>query len=329
MTVSAPDVERPAPRDPRVPPGLLLVDKPVGVTSHDVVEKVRRRLHARGAGHLGTLDPGASGLLLVAIGAATRCASVWQGGDKTYEATARLGVTTVSQDLSGEVIERREVRVSEAEVRAAAAALTGEFEQIPPMVSALKHGGERLYAIARRGESVERAPRRVRVDAWEWLGFELPDVRFRVRCSGGTYVRTLAHDLGRSLGCGAALASLRRIRSEPFGVERAVPVRDLDRLPAEEVWRAGGIPLDEALGVLPSVTLDAAETTAIGYGAPVAIEPGRVAPDAVGRGPRSLALRDASGCALALGEALSDPAGDLVRVRPQVVFPWAVREGRP
>src|SRR5262249_9056112 len=155
------------------------------------------RLPAPGAGHLGTLDPGATGLLLIAIGAATRCASVWQGGEKTYEATLRLGVTTASQDLSGEVLARVEPRVNEAGVRSASAAFTGDFEQIPAMGSAVRVGGRRLHELAREGVTVERAPRRVRVIEWTWLDVALPEARFRVRCSGGTYVRTLAHDLGQ------------------------------------------------------------------------------------------------------------------------------------
>ena len=155
--------------------GLLLVDKPAGVTSHDVVDRARRRLRARGAGHLGTLDPAASGLLVLALGAATRCATVWQSGAKTYEATVRFGVVTSTQDLQGEVLERREVALTEAEVRAAAVGFVGPIEQVPPMVSALKVDGRRLYRLARRGEVVERRARAVRVHSWEWLDFDLPE----------------------------------------------------------------------------------------------------------------------------------------------------------
>jgi tRNA pseudouridine55 synthase len=305
--------------------GLLGVDKPVGPTSHDVVARVRRRLASPGAGHLGTLDPAASGLLVVALGAATRALPVWQGGEKTYQATLRLGVITRSQDVTGEVIERRPVAVEEGAIRAAAAAFAGEIEQVPPMVSALKVGGERLHALARRGIEVERAPRRVRVEAWEWLGFALPEATFRVRCTSGTYVRTLAHDLGMALGCGAALASLRRLRSEPFGLERAVTLDALETLPPAEVLRRAGTPLDDALRVLPAVTLDAAAAAATGAGGRPAVEPG-AAP--IGAGPRSVVFRDPAGAALALGELCADP-GDPRRVLacPRVVFPWAVRSG--
>ncbi len=305
--------------------GLLRVDKPAGVTSHDVVDRARRRLRARGAGHLGTLDPGASGLLVLALGAATRCATVWQGGAKTYEGVVRFGVVTSTQDLQGEVLERRPVALTEAQVREAAAALTGAIAQVPPMVSALKVGGQRLYRLARRGETVERAPRPVQVHAWEWLAFDLPEASFRVVVSGGTYVRTLAHDLGERLGPGGALASLRRLRSEPFGLEGAVTLRDLDTLtPAAALARAG-VPLAEALRVLPAVTLDAAAAEDLGHGRRPAVEPGG-AP--VGAGPRSVAFFGPGGTALALGGL--EPAQDgRALACPRVIFPWAVRQGRP
>jgi tRNA pseudouridine55 synthase len=307
--------------------GLLRVDKPAGVTSHDVVDRARRRLRARGAGHLGTLDPGASGLLVLALGAATRCATVWQGGLKTYEATVRFGVVTATQDLQGEVLERREVALTEAQVRAAAAGFTGAIEQVPPMVSALKVGGQRLYRLARRGETVERAPRPVQVHAWEWLAFDLPEATFRVVVSGGTYVRTLAHDLGGRLGAGGALKSLRRLRSEPFGLKGAVTLRDLDTLAPAEVLARAGVPLAEALRTLPAVTLDAAAAAELGYGRRPAVEPGG-AP--VGAGPRSVAFYGPLGEALALGGLEPAPdRPDLALACPRVVFPWAVRQGRP
>jgi len=307
--------------------GLLPVDKPPGVTSHDVVDRVRRRLRSRGAGHLGTLDPAASGLLMIALGAATRCAPVWQSGAKTYEATVRLGVTTSTQDLQGEVLERREVAVDEAQVRRAALGLVGGIEQVPPMVSALKVGGQRLYKLARRGQEVERAPRRVTVHAWEWLEFALPEVRFRVVVSGGTYVRTLAHDLGGRLGCGAALQGLRRLRSEPFGLEHAVTLRDLDSSPPAELLARAGVPLAEALRVLPVVALDPGAAEALGFGRRPAIAPG-AAP--LGAGPRSVAFFGPEDQPLALGELVPDAAvPGLALACPHVVFPWAVRQGRP
>ncbi|HET7224711.1 MAG TPA: tRNA pseudouridine(55) synthase TruB [Candidatus Eisenbacteria bacterium] len=305
--------------------GLLPIDKPLGMTSHDVVERVRRRLKAPHAGHLGTLDPGATGLLLVAIGAATRCSAVWQGGDKTYDATLLLGVVTDTQDLRGQALERRDVRVDEAQVREASRAFVGDIRQVPPMVSALKVGGQRLYKLARRGEEVARVPRRIRVAAWEWLAFQLPRATFRVRCSSGTYVRTLAHDLGQALGCGAALESLRRLRSEPYDVEQAPPLRLLDELPREQVLADAGIPLDRALDVLPAVNLDAMAAENLGFGRQPAVAPGAVP---VGAGPRSVVLRGPDGHALALGELRPHPHDPMLALAcPHVVFPWAVREG--
>lgn len=304
--------------------GLLPVDKPTGVTSHDVVDRVRRRLRVRAVGHLGTLDPGASGLLVLALGVATRCANVWQGGTKLYEGVARFGIVTDSQDTQGTVLEKREVRITESGVRAAALALTGDLAQVPPMVSALKHQGRRLYQLARRGETVERAPRPVRVDGWEWLGFALPEATFRVRCSGGTYVRTLVHDLGAALGCGAALAGLRRLESAPFTIAQACPWRELDAPDPAALLARHGIELSDALRTLPEVRLDAAGADALGHGRAVAVEPG-AAP--VGAGERSVVIRDAAGRPLALG-GLEPADGDGVLARPHVVFPWAVREGR-
>lgn len=303
--------------------GLLPVDKPAGPTSHDVVARARRVLGTRAIGHLGTLDPGATGLLVLAVGAATRCASVWQGGRKTYEGVARFGLVTDTQDVDGRVLERRGGAPAEAAVRAAALLLTGDLLQVPPMVSALKVGGERLHAIARRGETVERAPRPVRVDGWEWLAFADGAARFRVHCSGGTYVRTLVHDLGAALGCGAALADLRRLASEPFAVTRACAWEVLDEARRAETLAAHGIPLDRALETLPAVVLDAAGVDALGHGQPSAVAH---APQGAS-GARSVVLRDAEGLALALGE-VRQAAGGGAFAHPQVVFPWAVREGR-
>ncbi|TMQ68545.1 MAG: tRNA pseudouridine(55) synthase TruB [Candidatus Eisenbacteria bacterium] len=306
--------------------GLLAVDKPVGVTSHDVVVKVRRRLKSPGAGHLGTLDPGASGLLLIALGAATRAIAVWQGGEKTYEGTALFGLTTTTQDIQGDVTERREVALSEEAVREASRAFAGTFDQIPPMVSALKVSGRRLHQLARRGVTVERRPRRVIVHAWEWIAFDLPRARFRVRCASGTYVRTLVHDLGQALGTGAALESLRRLRSEPFGLDHAVRLGDLDELPPHEVLAKAGRPLDESLAVLPAVTLEPAAALRIGAGGRPAVTRGD-AP--LGGGPRSVVLRDGAGHALALGELHAHPEDPALAIAcPRVVFPWAVRTGR-
>ena len=312
--------------------GLVCIDKPTGITSHDAVVRVRRRLKDRGIGHMGTLDPGASGLLVLALGSATRCIGVWQGGQKTYEATVRFGRTTDSQDMDGKILEERPVSLDEATIRAATEAYVGDIEQLPPMVSALKVKGERLHRIAREGRTVERARRRVHVTSWEWLDFQLPEASFRVRCGGGTYVRTLAHDLGQALGSGACLSALRRLRSEPFDVDQAVALDDLDHLTHEEVFERAGQSLDAALECVPTVILEEGEAAEIGYGARPLLEVGErgVEPALIGMGARSIVIRDAEGHALAMGELLAEgDSGTHARVAPGLVFPWAVRHGRP
>jgi tRNA pseudouridine55 synthase len=307
--------------------GLIAIDKPAGVTSHDVVDAVRRRLRLTRAGHLGTLDPGATGLLLVATGPATRAIAVWQGGDKTYEATLRFGLVTTTQDVHGEVIEQSDLLPAEGEAREAALGLVGEIEQVPPMVSALKVKGERLYRLARRGVEVEREPRPVRVRSWEWLGFDGPTARFRVVCSGGTYVRTLAHDLGQRLGCGAALERLRRLRSEPFGLERAIDLSELNALDPATVWARSGLSLEEALAHLPALSLTADEAAQVGFGVRPLVPAARVAGLPVGAGPRSIVLLEPQGRVLALGELAMAP--EAIAVHGHVVFPWGAREGGP
>jgi len=231
--------------------GVLVVDKPAGMTSHDVVDRIRKLFGTRRVGHAGTLDPDATGLLILGLGRATRFLSYAQASPKRYVTTAVFGVTTTTQDASGEVLERREVHISEEDVRVASAKHTGELEQIPPMVSAVRIGGERLYKKARRGEEVERAARPVTIYELEVVSFtgDPPEATLNVRCSAGTYVRTLVHDIGASLGCGAHLRSLRRTEAGGFEEADAVAldvvesrhllrladaVRDLARIEIED-----------------------------------------------------------------------------------------------
>jgi tRNA pseudouridine55 synthase len=236
----------------------------------------------------------------------------------------RFGIVTETQDLDGRVLaERPTDALDETAIRTAARRLVGASEQIPPMVSAIKVGGRRLHALARRGVTIDRAPRRIVVESWEWLGFELPEARFRIRCSGGTYVRTLAHDLGAALGTGAALGALRRLRSEPFGLERSVGLRDLQECTPAELLARGGTPLDEALGVLPAVALDPSAAEVLGAGGRPSVAAAGVQ---AGGGPRSVVFRDQSGHALALGELIAAAGGEVLAC-PRVVFPWAVRTG--
>lgn len=210
--------------------GVLLVDKAPDMTSHDVVAVTRRCLNTKKVGHCGTLDPMATGMLIVVIGNATRIQDLLMAEDKEYVGTATLGVTTSSQDKEGEVQETKPVPAySEEEIRAAFESYRGDFYQMPPMVSAIKKDGVPLYKLARQGKTVEREPRFVRVYDYQINNISLPEVSFRVVCSKGFYVRTYAHDIGQKLGCGAHLSSLRRTRSGHFTLEpgRHVTFEDL------------------------------------------------------------------------------------------------------
>src|SRR5512134_3326283 len=201
--------------------GVLLLDKPVGLGSNAALQAAKRLYRAEKAGHAGTLDPLASGLLPIMFGEATKFSQLVLDADKEYLARARLGVTTRTGDAEGEVLERRPVRIDADAVERALPAFRGEIEQVPPMYSALKHRGRPLYVLARRGESIERAPRRVRVHELEMLGLDGDTLELRVLCSKGTYIRTLVEDIGRALGCGAHLASLRRIAASGFRIAEA------------------------------------------------------------------------------------------------------------
>jgi tRNA pseudouridine55 synthase len=239
--------------------GLLLIDKPRGVTSHDVVDVVRRGLATRKVGHAGTLDPMATGLLLIGVGRATRLLRFLGGLPKTYEGSMRLGIETTTLDADGDVVREAGVDVTETQVGDAMRALVGESLQRPPAYSAVKVGGRKLYEAAREGERLEAEPRPIRVDAFDLSSYEAPDVTFRVTCSGGTYVRVLASDVGAALSCGAHLIALRRTAIGPYSVDDAVAPD-----------RAGEpLPLDAAVGHLPRLDLDADEAVAASHGRPL------------------------------------------------------------
>lgn len=210
--------------------GVLLLDKPSGPSSNVVLQRAKRLLGAARAGHTGTLDPLASGLLVVAFGEATKFAGGLLEADKAYRATVKFGVRTSTGDAEGEVLSRSDVPVSESGLRNALERFRGEIEQVPPMYAALKHEGRPLYAYARRGESVERAPRRVAVRRLDTESFEGDAASLYVECSKGTYIRTLAEDIGEALGCGAHLAALRRVAVGRFLVEQSLPLDDLEGL---------------------------------------------------------------------------------------------------
>jgi tRNA pseudouridine55 synthase len=210
------------------PDGVLLVDKAAGMTSHDVVALVRRRLSIKKVGHCGTLDPLATGLLLLTLGRGTKIQDLLMSEDKEYVGTMTLGATTDTQDRAGEIIAERPVPpLTEENVRAAFEKFRGDFYQMPPMVSAIKQGGVPLYKLARQGKTVEREPRLVHVYSYTIQRIASPDIDFSVSCSKGFYVRTYAHDIGEELGCGAHLKELRRTRSGRFPVDGAVTVEEL------------------------------------------------------------------------------------------------------
>jgi tRNA pseudouridine55 synthase len=218
--------------------GILLVDKPAAHTSHDVVARLRGILRMKRIGHAGTLDPMATGLLVILVGKATRVSQYLIGLDKEYEGTVELGRTTDSQDADGEVMATRPVpALGEAELRAALQGFIGDQYQLPPMYSAIKIAGVPLYKAARRGEEVAREPRFIRVVSWDLLGLALPRFDFRMRVSKGTYVRTLAHDLGEKLGCGGHLAALRRTAIGSFRVTEARTLEQLEALSFPEIER--------------------------------------------------------------------------------------------
>jgi tRNA pseudouridine55 synthase len=296
--------------------GLLIVDKPAGWTSHDVVARVRRLLREKRVGHTGTLDPFATGVLVLLLGRATRLAQFLSGAEKEYEATIRLGYSTTTGDLTGE---RREADaagggltdcadIGRERFEAALDGLRGEIEQVPPMYSAKKVGGKKLYELARRGEEVERRAARVTVSEFEVLAEEdgawthanddgTCDVRARVVCSAGTYVRALAESVGERLGTGAHLAALRRTRAGAFRIADALAPDALEKL-AEAGQRAGEflLPLEAALPHLPSAHLTDEEARRVRHGAAVG----------AGEGARGLEdgasalLLDASGRLLAV-----------------------------
>ena len=244
--------------------GVLAVDKPAGMTSHDVVDAVRKKLGTRKVGHAGTLDPDATGVLIVGVGRATRLLSYAQEAPKRYRAVASFGTSTTTHDASGEVIEKRVADIDRNDVEREAKAFIGDIEQVPPMVSAVKIGGERLFEKARRGEEIERPARPVTIYELKITGFtegEAPEAMLDVACSAGTFVRTLIHDLGAALGCGAHMAELRRTEAGGVGEDDLVA---LDEVTADSLR-----PLIDAVRMLPRVELDADQAVRVSHGRPL------------------------------------------------------------
>jgi tRNA pseudouridine55 synthase len=218
--------------------GILLVDKPQGPTSHDIVSKLRRKLQMKRIGHAGTLDPMATGLLIMLIGKATKASQFLIGQDKAYQGTLELGKTTDSQDADGEVVEEKPVpNLTEAQLLEYMTGFLGDQYQIPPMFSAKKIDGVPLYKLARKGETIEREPRFIHVRRFALQEFNLPDVRFDLISSKGTYVRTIVHDLGQRIGCGAFLKQLRRTGSGDLSIEQAHTLEEIEASSIADIRR--------------------------------------------------------------------------------------------
>jgi tRNA pseudouridine55 synthase len=255
--------------------GVLVVDKPVGLTSHDVVQIVRKGTNIRRAGHTGTLDPRASGVLVILVGPAVRLSEYVSASDKRYQAVLRLGATTDTYDADGRILSTASVdQLTETQFQDALETFVGEIEQVPPPYSAVKIKGRKAYEMAREGEEVDLAPRRIKVYSLELLEWAPPEAVIDVYCSSGTYVRSLAHDLGEKLGVGAHLIGLRRTKSGRFTLRDAVPLRRLRDSFEEGNWYQFLIPAAEALSDWPAIELDQDQVDAIRHGHRIPAEEG-------------------------------------------------------
>ena len=249
--------------------GVLLLNKPVGITSNDALQKAKWLLNAKKAGHTGTLDPFADGLLPLCFGEATKFSAYLLDADKRYRAVLQLGVTTTTGDPEGGILATREVHTSRADIEAVLPRFMGEIEQIPPMHSALKHQGRPLYEYARAGIEIDRPPRKVQIRALELIECDLPRVVLDVQCSAGTYIRTLAQDIGAALGCGAHLTALTRTAAGGFALEHAHTLAAVGSLdPGQRLALLQ--PADCLVAHLPAVQLDAADAAALCQGRSVA-----------------------------------------------------------
>ena len=295
--------------------GILLLDKPAGMSSNQALQRVRHLYRAEKAGHTGSLDPLATGLLPVCFGEATKIAGYLLGSDKAYEVEAKLGATTDTDDADGQVLRERAVPALErARIEAELAKFIGRVRQRPPIYSALKQGGEPLYAKARRGESIEVPEREVDIRAIELLGLDAETLRLRVECGTGTYIRSIVRDLGEALGCGAHVTALRRLWVAPFtapSMHSLEALRELGEAEGEAALDALLSPVEAGLVAWPRLCLDAAQASALGHGRELHLaQPSVPEGDAVAYGPgdRVLGLVE---------------VGDAGRVRAKRLFRWA------
>jgi len=296
--------------------GVLNVRKPAGPTSHDVVDEIRRIFGLKRVGHAGTLDPMASGVLVVCLGRATRIVEYLMGLPKEYRARMILGISTDTQDSTGAVIADRDASgVTRDSFEKAVRQFIGEIEQVPPMISAIKHGGERLYKLARQGKSVERAPRRVRVYSIDVVAFEEANrksAEIIVRCSSGTYIRTLCSDIGGVLGCGAHMSALERTKVGRFAVEDSVTVEDLERAAQEGRLNSLVIGMAQALSDLPCVIIGVEDVLRAANGMTVPC----FGTDSLA-GPVRILSQD--GFLIGCGEVITDRVGCSVKPRKVLV----------
>lgn len=254
--------------------GLMVVDKPVGPTSHNVVSLVRRGTKIRKVGHAGTLDPRASGVLVLCLGAATRLSEYLSTSDKCYEAVIRFGSTTRTYDSDGEVTRRSGLVPPLKDIEQALPAFLGEISQVPPPFSAIKIRGKKAYEMARQGQDVDLQPRKVTIHHLDVAAYAPPDLSIAIECSAGTYIRSLAHDLGERLGSGAHLAGLRRSRSGPFSLDDAIPLPKLEVAFLTGKWEQYVRPAADALPEFRSVAVDAEGLELIRFGHRIPAEPG-------------------------------------------------------
>ncbi len=280
--------------------GILLVDKPEGWTSHDVVAKLRGVLGERRMGHSGTLDPMATGLLIVFAGRATRAVSFSESEEKCYQARLRLGMETDTQDITGTVLRTCPQRVTRAELEAVLSRFRGEIEQVPPMYSAIKVGGQKLYEIARKGGEVARKPRSICIHELTVAGEADGDFLLNVRCSKGTYIRTLCHDIGAALGCGGVMSALRRTAVGAYRVEDAHTMAELKALPRADA-QALLLPVDSLFAGYPACTIGAKEERLCRCGSGFSVS----APDGVYR------FYSAQGAFLMLGRVVNGQASTI------------------
>ena len=264
-------------RDYRDIDGILVLDKPHGLSSNQALQQVRKLYRARKAGHCGSLDPLATGVLPICLGEATKFSSYLLGADKTYRASCRLGQTTTTGDAEGEVLETATVQVDEAQIRQTLERFVGEIEQVPPMYSALKHRGQRLYKLARAGEQVEREPRSITIYDLTLTTFTDDSLSIEVSCSTGTYIRTLAEDIGATLGCGAHLTALRRTAVGKFAESTAVTLEKLAQLQHQGMDRIDALllPVASALVQFPEIELDTASCVDICHGKRIQLDHAR------------------------------------------------------